>query len=290
MENNLSYAERIKLKYHILSKTEKKIADYVLAVGFKVSEMTLAELAQAIVVSEPSIVRFTKALNFKGFSDFKAQVLKDWGKEEQTGEKPEKFVDLNFSQEDTIDSIPNKIIQSTIKGLEDTLKIFDYQAFNTAIEAILVADRIEVFGLGTSGSIALDFVSKLIRIGLNANYFADNHLGQLSARSLKKTDVAIAITHSGSTIDAVNTLEIAQKTGAKTIALTNYKATHISKFADIELLTGDHETTFYSETMISRTSLLSLVDMLYMGILLSDYERFTTELHQVNSLVEGKNY
>ncbi|MBO0455674.1 MurR/RpiR family transcriptional regulator [Enterococcus hulanensis] len=106
--------------------------------------------------------------------------------------------------------------------------------------------RIEIFGLGTSSSIALDF--------------------------------------------AVDTLKIAKEAGATTIALTNYKASHIAKYADIDLLTGDHETTFYSETMISRMSLLSLVDMLYMGVLLSDYKKYTSILHKINLLVENKNY
>lgn len=289
MNEHLLYSETIKLNYHSLSKSEKKIADYVLETGYKVSEMALAELAKATGVSDPSVVRFTKALGYKGFSDFKSHVLRDWGKESSLPQS-DKFIDLNISPEDKLESIPQKIVSSSMKGLEDTMKIFDYQAYEKAVHRISKAKRIEVFGVGTSGSIALDFVSRLIRIGLNARYFADNHLEQLSLVSLGKEDVAIAISHSGSTIDAVNSLKIAKEAGATTIALTNYKASHISKYSDIDLLTGDHETTFYSETMVSRMSLLSLVDMLYMGILLSDYEKYTTILDKVNTLVEKKNY
>lgn len=289
MTNDPSYIEIIKLKYNALSKAEKKIADFILSTGFSVSEMTLSELAKTAGVSDPSVVRFTKALGFKGFSDFKNHVLLDIGKERSSAQT-DKFIDLNFSQSDTFDSIPEKVVSSTISGLQDTMKIFNYEAFKHAVNAIVSANRIEVFGVGNSGSIALDFVSKLVRIGLNANYYADNHLSQLSTVSLGEKDVAIAISHSGSTIDVVDTLRIAKEAGAKTIALTNYKAAHISSYADVELLTGDHETTFYSETMISRISLLAIVDMLYMGILLSDYETFTSRLHKVNILVEKKNY
>lgn len=289
MQNNHSYTELIKLKYNSLSKSEKKIADFVLSTGFKVSEMTLSELAKAVGVSDPSVVRFTKALGFKGFSAFKNQAILDLGKESNAPQS-QKFIDLNFSQEDTLESIPEKVVNSTISGLQDTLKIFDYAAFEEAVQAITRAKRLEIFGVGNSGSIALDFVSKLARIGLNVNYFSDNHLSQLSTIALTKEDVAIAISHSGSTIDVVDTLKIAKQAGATTIALTNYKASHISEYADIELLTGDHETTFYSETMISRMSLLAIVDMLYMGILLSDYETYTSRLHKVNVLVEKKNY
>ncbi|MBO0409513.1 MurR/RpiR family transcriptional regulator [Enterococcus hulanensis] len=193
------------------------------------------------------MVRFTKAIGFDGFSDFKSQILRDWGSESSLeNSHNQKFVDLNISPRDNLEDIPQKIVNSSIKGLEDTMKIFDYEAYQKAVNCIVNANRIEIFGLGTSSSIALDF--------------------------------------------AVDTLKIAKEAGATTIALTNYKASHIAKYADIDLLTGDHETTFYSETMISRMSLLSLVDMLYMGVLLSDYEKYTSILHKINLLVENKNY
>ena len=88
----------------------------------------------------------------------------------------------------------------------------------------------------------------------------------------------------------INALKIAKKAGAQTIALTNYKATTISEYADIIFYTGDSETTFYSETMVSRISQLAIVDMLYMGILVSDYDLYTKRLDKINLLVKDKNY
>lgn len=291
MQENRSYQEAIKSHYNSLSKSEKRVADLVLASGYEISQLTLSEIATRSGVSDPSVVRFTKALGYGGFSDFKAQVLHDWGKNSsQQASTTTKFLDLNISPNDKLEDLPQKIFHSSVRGLEDTMNIFDQEAFQKAVTAINQARRIEVFGMGTSDSIALDFVSKLIRIGLNARYFADNHLEQLSCVSLTGEDVAIAISHSGSTIASVDTLKIAKQAGATTIAMTNYKASHILKYSDIALLTGDHETTFYSETMVSRLSLLSLVDTLYMGVLISDYEKYTDVLHKINTLVEDLNY
>lgn len=289
MQENRTYSELIKLNYSLFSKSEKRVADIVLSKGYKVAEMTLSELATASQVSEPSVIRFSKALGFKGYSEFKSQVLRDWGKEDSV-ERPERLLDLNFSKEDNAHDVPEKIFNSTVRGLEDTMRLFDYDAYEDAVKAILAADRIDIFGVGTSGSVALDFVIKLIRIGLNARYFSDNHLEQLSCVSLGKRDVAIAFSHSGSTKDVVDTLKIAKNAGATTISVTNYKASAIVAYSDIELLTGDYETTFYSETMISRISMLAIVDMLYMGILLSDYDMFAERLQEINRLVGTKNY
>ncbi len=290
MQENRNYSEIIKLNYSSLSKSEKKVADVVLSTGYEVSRMTLSELAAASEVSDPSVIRFTKAIGFKGYSEFKEHVLLDWGKVASAEEQPPKLLELSFSKSDTVRDVPEKIFNTTIKGLQDTMHIFDYSSYEKAVKVILKADRINILGVGNSGSVALDLVSKLVRIGLNASYFADNHLEQLSCMSLGKNDVAIAFSHSGSTKDIVDTLGIAKRAGATTISVTNYKASAIVQFSDIELLTGDFETTFYSETMVSRISMLAIVDMLYMGILLSDYDKFTERLHKINLLVETKNY
>lgn len=290
MNEEISCIELIKRQYSKLSKSEKLVADYVLRIGHDITRLSLAETAKNAQVSDPTVVRFTKAIGLSGYSELKMLIMKDWGKETVAEPDNSVLLDLHITPEDTIEDLPEKITNITIKGLQDSLKIFDGEAFKKSVNLLLNANRIDVFGVGTSSSIALDFVSKLIRIGLDARYFADNHLEQLSCLSLGEKDVAVAISHSGSTIDAVDTLRLAKESGASTIALTNYKASAISEFSDVELLTGDFETTFYSETMVSRTSLLAFVDMLYMGLLLSNYEEFTSRLEKVNELVKDKNY
>ena len=56
------------------------------------------------------------------------------------------------------------------------------------------------------------------------------------------------------------------------------------------LLTGDVETAFYTETMFSRISQLAIVDSLYMGVMLQDFERFSGALEGVNRMVSRKVY
>ncbi|RBP63347.1 RpiR family transcriptional regulator [Alkalibaculum bacchi] len=285
-----SYEELIKASYSNLSNSEKKVADYILLNGHEVTKLSLCDLAQEISISEPTIIRFAKHIGLSGYSELKLKIMKDWGKKTVSNTDDSLLIDLHIGPEDKLEDLPEKVINITIKGLHDTLNIFNTDNFKKAISVISSANRIDIFGVGNSASIAQDFISKLIRIGLTARFYADNHLQQLSCLSLTNDDVVIAITHSGSTKDVIDTLKLAKEAGATTIALTNYKASLISKYADIELLTGDYETTFYSETMVSRISQLAIVDMLYMGILLSDYEKYTKRLDRVNVLVESKNY
>lgn len=286
-----SHESKIKKSYGSLRPSEKKVADYVLLKGYAISSMSLAELAADAGVSEPTVMRFVKSLGLSGFKEFKLGLMKDWGKEDVEGKSGSNLlVELHISEKDRIEDIPSKIIGLTIKALEDTLKIISIDDYRKVIAMICESNIIDVYGVGNSASVASDLMVKLVRIGLNCRNFSDNHVQQICAGHLTTRDLAIAISHSGSTIDTVNTLKIARESGAKTVAITNFKGNHISQYADITIYTGDVETVFYSETMASRISQLAIVDMLYMGILLSDFGLYTNRLDKINLLVKEKNY
>ena len=291
INDNMSYQYKIKNVYNSLRLSEKKVADYILKNGYSVSTMTLAQLSKEAGVSEPTIIRFVKTIGCTGYSDFKMNLAKDWGRESVNDNlKNDLLVDLHIGKNEKIEDIPQKMIGLTIKALQDTSKMIDLENYKKTVNMIKEAEKIDIYGVGNSASIAGDIMNKFIRIGLNCRAYPDNHVQQICASHLTEKDVAIGVSHSGNTIDTVNTLKIAKKCGARTIALTNYKSSEISKYADITLFTGDIETTFYSETMVSRISQLAIVDMLYMGILLSDYDLYTKRLDKVNILVKDKNY
>lgn len=290
MESDKSYEVIIKSKYPELSKSEKKVADFILLQGYDIAKMSISSLAKQCAVSEPTVMRFSTHIGFSGYSDFKLKLIRDWGIKDSQNSESSLLVDLYIDKNDNLEDIPVKMINTTIHALNDTLNIFDVSTYKKAVGAITKAKVIDIYGVGNSGSIANDFMNKLMRIGLNVRALNDNHLQQISSLSLTKKDVAIAISHSGSTKDIVDTLRLAKQSGATTIALTNYKASEITEFADLVLCTGDFETTFYTETMVSRISQLAIVDMLYMGVLLSDFQKYTSQLNKVNMLVKKKNY
>lgn len=283
---NKNYEMKIRENYGKLRKSEKKVADYILINKDKIGEMNLEEIAHKSGVSTPTVVRFAKALGYEGLKEFKIDVLKS----ENSTENIEMLLNLYVGEDDKIEEIPTKIIGLTIKALEETLKFLNYSEYKKAIKYIIKSNVIDIYGVGNSGSIGNDFMSKLLRIGINCRAYSDNHLQQLCACHLTKNDLAIAISHSGCTKDTIDALKLAKESGAKTIVLTNFKASVITKYADIVLYTGETEKTFYSETMSSRMAQLALVDMLYMGVLLSDYNKYTKRLNKVNNMTRNKIY
>src|SRR5699024_1229505 len=84
------------------------------------------------------------------------------------------------------------------------------------------ADSIYLFAAGNSTTIATDFANRLIRIGKKAIFYPDSHIQAINASVMKKTDLAIAISVAGNTEDITVNIEVAKKTGASLVAITNY--------------------------------------------------------------------
>ena len=80
----------------------------------------------------------------------------------------------------------------------------------------------DIYGVGASGFVAQDLHQKLHRIGLLSFAWPDAHAALTSAALLGPTDVAVAISHTGTTIDTIEALALAERCGATTIAITNH--------------------------------------------------------------------
>ena len=59
-----------------LRPSEQRVASYVLGQPNRVAHMAIAELAEAVGVTDPTIARFCQALGFTGFKAFKVALAK----------------------------------------------------------------------------------------------------------------------------------------------------------------------------------------------------------------------
>ena len=119
----------------------------------------------------------------------------------------------------------------------------DQQELERAIAFLAQARKIDFYGLGTSGLTALDAQHKFLSLGKLCNAYVDPHVQVMSASLLTAADVAVAFSHSGSTKDAVVSLQWAKKRGASTICITSSVRSPITRVADVVLLAATGETT-----------------------------------------------
>ena len=86
----------------------------------------------------------------------------------------------------------------------------------------------------------------------------------------------------------VKALRLAKSHGAKTIAITNAIGAPLASWADVTLLTGRDSHTIYGNAIFSRVADTALVDMLYMGVILSGYGRFSTALDESGRMIRDR--
>ena len=100
------------------------------------------------------------------------------------------------------------------------------------------------------------------------------------AALLDGRDVAIAISHSGRTLEIVQAAQVAGRAGATTIAITNNPKSPLARACDLVLVTAVSESTFRSGAMASRIAQLAILDFLYTRIAQADYDTISANLQR----------
>ena len=257
---------KLRTLYPSLKGSEKKLARYVIDNAEEIIYKSLNEVALKSKVSEATIVRFSRKIGLKGYQDLKLHLSRDIV-------SPIKSIHGDIKEGDDVKTVVSKVFGSEILTLQDTLEIINMDEVKKAVGIIEKAKNIVFIGVGTSGPNTIDAYNKFIRLGLNCHCYTDSHLQVMAVSLLKKGDVVIAISHSGSTKDPIETLQVAKRKGACTIVITNNSISPITSYADIILNTASRETKFRSEAMASRIAQTAIIDSLYTILSLKNIKR-----------------
>jgi RpiR family carbohydrate utilization transcriptional regulator len=267
MKSNLNGILQIKSKYNTFNETERKIADYITNNTRDLVYSSISQVAERLQVSDATIFRFCKKINLKGFQELKITLAT-----ELANELDNDYACEQINTNDNQQTIINKVFKSNITALNDTLLSVDSKLIEKASNAILSADKIMFYGNGGSAIIAMDAHHRFLRIGLNVSVYTDNHLQLMSVAQLSKKDVIVVISHSGSSLNMINLLDIAKQNGTKSIAITSFSKSPVGEKADINLNTISQETGYQFEAFASRIAHLTIIDTLYMSVLLQRKE------------------
>ena len=281
--------KQIEAGYGDLRRSEKQAADYILSHMEEAADLPLDRLAYSAKVSQPTVLRMLKALGFNGYKDFRYQLVAELARETDR-EKPDQIMyGYTLSRQDTLEEIPIKMAATTQRMMEETLKNFSGKSYQKAVQKLKKARLIDIYSVENSEVTAMDLLTKLLYLGLPCRHFSDYYFQRISAGSLTSEDVAVGISYSGESKDTVDVMRTARKAGACTIVITNFRDSTIAKYADILICTSQ-EQFFYGDAIFSRTTQLLIVDMVYMGIIASDYERYVEQLNRCEKVVREKAY
>lgn len=269
----------IKSKYDTLTQKEKKAADYILENAEKVVNMSISELAHNAGVVQSLIVRLCQSLGFSGYSKFKLSLSGELARNKEFNYVP------YISPRDNSSDILDKIFSANIKTLHDTATGLDRSILSDAVELFFNAEHIYIYGIGTSAGIVNDFQYRLMQLGFTAFCFTDVISMKVSTMNINENDAAIGISNSGRTIATVEALQLAKEKGAKTVGLTSYPDSKITKCCDFPIVIQTDEIQYPIEAISARIAHISVLDAICVALSAKKYDNASIRAKQTRELI-----
>jgi DNA-binding MurR/RpiR family transcriptional regulator len=257
---------RLRLAMQELTDRERQIVRDCMALGAELHHFSIQEIATRHSVSTAMVVKTAQRSGFSGFKEMKDALV--------TYSRLS-VVDLHeeLNPEDDVPTVVNKVFNTAINALRETLAILDFGAVERAAQALTTASAIDIYGVGGSGALALDAYHKFLRIGIRARMFTDSHLMVMSASLLEPGSVVLGFSHSGRTRALVEAFTQARLQKATTIAITNSRSSPLAERTDILLCSVAQGSPITGENAAARIVQLNILDALFVLVAQRDYDR-----------------
>lgn len=257
---NNNILEVIRLKRGDLRKSDRKVAELVLADPKRVINATISEAAEWADVSQPTVIRFCASIGCQGYQDFKLRLAQSLALGVSATHS---VIDGN----DTPAQVSEKIFDYTITSLDWVRNHLDRTKLGEAVDMLSKASRIEFFGFGASGIVARDAQQKFPLFGVPCGAETDAHQQIMVVSMLKPGDVAVLISNTGATLAIIETARRARESGCQIIGIVGSDGPLV-EFCDIVLKVETLENTNIYTPTISRIAALTVIDILSTSVAL----------------------
>lgn len=255
MEENIIL--QIKSKLNELSKTEKKIGEYILHHSVETVSDNTSELAKKAGVSPATVVRFCRSIGLSGFSQLKIRLYAD-----ASDVNEGLYTDITPDEDERV--IVDKLALRFNQSISQTSNNLDTDWIKKMAEMIDACKVIYVYGLGASHVVAEDFTQKFSRIGKPVVNMLDHHLLSSSLISAEGRNMFVVISNSGETNEAVKLAQIAKQKNFCTVGISQNRNSTLAKLVDLPVIhSGGEAVMLRSAATTSLISQLFTVDVLY---------------------------
>lgn len=257
------------------SKGQKLIARFIIDHYDKAAFMTASKLGSTVGVSESTAVRFATQLGFDGYPQLQKS-LQELIRNRLTTVQRMEVANEQIGDDDIL----SRVINLDIEKLRRTIEEISKEDFKSAVESLLKAENIYIFGIRSSSSIASFMYFYFNQIFDNVKLVNTSGTSEVLEQifRINKKDVFIGISFPRYSKRTVKAIAFAKERGATTIALTDTKESPIAECADYALLARSDMTSFVD----SLVAPMSVVNALIVAIGLKRKE----EISQTYSTLE----
>lgn len=237
--------------------------------------LSITELAERAGTSPASVTRFCRLLGYGGYSQLRVGIAEDVGRGGGSNAAWIGEIGRTFGPDDPPEQIRNALLSTHVLSLQTTAGILDMDVAIRVARAIVGARHVDVYGVGGSALTALETEARLYRIGINVHTWSEVHNGLTSAAILDKDCVAIAISNTGRTEETIQMLTVAKASGAHTVAISANQDSPLARVADDVLIAASPNGYLQPADLSARHCQLYIVDLLYLLVAQSNFERTT---------------
>ncbi len=192
MDRMRNLLEHIQKRLDELNKAERKVAEVILLNPQQATRFSIAALAQAASVSEPTVNRFCRSFGVSGYPELKLQLA-------QSLASGAAYVSRAVEADDNPEAYTQKIFGSAIASLDSACQALDPNLISRAVDLLIQARQIHFFGLGASAPVALDAQHKFFRFNLAVTAHADVLMQRMIASVAHTGELFVIISYTGRT-------------------------------------------------------------------------------------------
>ncbi|MFF3439074.1 MurR/RpiR family transcriptional regulator [Streptosporangium sp. NPDC002721] len=262
---------RIQTETPALPEALRRVGEAILADPAEAARSTIITLAERSGSSPATVTRFCRVFGFAGYAGLRVALATENGRVAQANW--DAGVGHEIGPTDPLDAAIGVMAAADSRLIQETAAQLDAGTVSRVAEAIVAARRVLIFGVSTSGAVALMMGGRLRRIRVPCWSHADAHEALADAALLGEGDVAIGISHQGRTREVLESLGEAGDRGALTVAVTSFARSPLAELSDLVLTTASRETTFRLGGLAAVHSQLFVLDTVYVAVAQRTYEQ-----------------
>jgi DNA-binding MurR/RpiR family transcriptional regulator len=268
-----------------MSAIERRVADFILDNAHLLRDYSSQQLADALRISQSSVVKFSQKLGFKGYPDLKFSVgeaiARDNGGDGSSAARA--------SRNDPHSMLAESLWRAKARAEEETRLINPPERIDEIASAIDRAGKVFVIGLGEDGIAAQAFAMRLSLLGVLAVYHADPVVLSASIASAEEEDVLVVFSEHGRQPALNQVCRQFREHHGKLFTVTRHTLNPLRAHANVSLLVSAHDDQSHIEPLLYQSALQHLLDLIFV-LLCEDGEgrlgRLHTNLERIRHVID----
>ncbi len=275
MQDTQDMIQRLNLSGKKLSKSHRRIAEYIVEHYDKAVFMTAAKLGEMVAVSESTVVRFAVALGYEGYPQLQRS-LQDLVRHRLTvTQRFEMSADINQQ------NVLSTVLKTDMQNIRATIEEIDEKVFQQVVETIMGAKRLYILGLRSAAPLAQFAGYYLHYIFDDVRVVAAGTTDVFEAIScVKEDDVLLGISFPRYSSRTIEAMSFARAHKAKVIGLTDGAMSPLHDVADICLSVHTDMASFVD----SMAAPMSVINALIVALGIMNREKLNARFKQLEEV------